>query len=302
MAEPHSLTPPSLHAAAAQRWLARVQPQAPWLHEEVGRRMQERLDWVTVKPRHWVDWMPHTGGWAAHDQVAQRYAQAACTVIEPDPARRLAAQRRLQKPWWALSRWNAPPSDCLAQVQRPADMVWANMSLHLSPDPQAWLAQWLDALAVDGFLMFSCLGPNSLRELRHAYAARGWAPAHHEFTDMHDWGDMLLHAGFAEPVMDVEHITLTFSTPERLLAELRELGRNLHVARFAGLRGRSWLAQWHTLWADVQARQEPLTLTFEVVYGHAFKARPVARVKPQTTVALDDLRASLRSRRQEPAA
>ncbi|GAB4398065.1 MAG: methyltransferase domain-containing protein [Rhodoferax sp.] len=301
MTAPQSARPPTLHAPAAQRWLARLAPQAPWLHEEVGRRMQERLDWVTVQPRHWVDWMPHTGGWGAHDLVAQRYPQAQCTVVEPEPARRLAACRRVQRPWWNPALWRGAKTECVAQVQRPADMLWANMSLHLSPDPQTWIRQWLDALAVDGFLMFSCLGPDSLRELRQAYAARGWAPPHHEFTDMHDWGDMLLHAGFAEPVMDMERITLTFNSSQRLLDELRELGRNLHVGRFAGLRGRRWMAQWHGLWGDVLARQQPLALTFEVVYGHAFKARPKIPSRANGSVSLDDLQASLRKKRQESA-
>ena len=86
------------------------------------------------------------------------------------------------------------------------------------------MAQWHRALAVDGYLMFSCLGPDTAKELRAVYADMGWPPAGHAFTDMHDWGDMLVQAGFAEPVMDMERITLTFATPQRLLEELRELG------------------------------------------------------------------------------
>ena len=91
--------------------------------------------------------------------------------------------------------------------------------------------------------MFSCLGPDSLRELRAVYAAMGWPAPGHAFTDMHDWGDMLIEAGFAEPVMDMERITLTFPTAQRLLQELQELGANLHPQRFAGLRGRHWHAR-----------------------------------------------------------
>ena len=68
----------------------------------------------------------------------------------------------------------------------------------------------------------------------------GWPPPSHEFTDMHDWGDMLVGAGFAEPVMDMERIMLTWPTAEAAFAELRTLGRNLHPARFPGLRGKSW--------------------------------------------------------------
>jgi len=93
-----------------------------------------------------------------------------------------------------------------------------------APTRRALIAQWHRALATDGFLMLSCLGPDSLGGLRQLYADLGWAPPGHALTDMHDWGDMLVHAGFAEPIMDMERITLTYSTPQSLLAELRGLG------------------------------------------------------------------------------
>ena len=179
-------------------------------------------------------------------------------------------------------------------------MVWANMALHMAPDPQALIAAWHRALAVDGFLMFSCLGPDTLRELRELYQRLDWPPPSHQFTDMHDWGDMLVGAGFAEPVMDMERITLSFATPERLIRELRQLGRNLHPGRFGGLRGRQWLAQLHQQMArDLQNPEHhgQLTLTFEVIYGHALKPSPRLRARPEATVSLDDMRLALRERK-----
>ena len=153
-------------------------------------------------------------------------------------------------------------------------MLWANMVLHDAAAPEALIAQWHRALATDGFLMFSCLGPDTLRELRGLYQALGWPPAGHEFTDMHDWGDMLVHAGFAEPVMDMERITLTYETPARLLQDLRELGRNLHPQRFAALRGRAGSRQLEREWRTAgRAAQGRLALTFEIIYGHAMKAQ-----------------------------
>jgi malonyl-CoA O-methyltransferase len=175
-------------------------------------------------------------------------------------------------------------------------MLWANMLLHTSAHPQDLLKTWHQALAVDGFLMFSCLGPDTLRELRSAYAQRGWPEPAHEFTDMHDWGDMLVEAGFAEPVMDMERITLTYETPERLLAELRELGRNLHVQRFTGLRGRRWRDDLLDLLMSLARPEEGgrLSLSFEVVYGHALKPRPRVRLSAQTEIGLDQMRQMLR--------
>jgi malonyl-CoA O-methyltransferase len=156
---------------------------------------------------------------------------------------------------------------------------------------------WHKLLDTDGFLMFSCLGPDTLRELRDLYARQGWPEPAHEFTDMHDWGDMLVEAGFAEPVMDMERITLTFETPNRLLAELRELGRNLHIQRFAGLRGRRWHVQLTQLLMGLARPEEGgrLALSFEIVYGHALKPRPRAKLSAQTEIGLDQMRQMLRN-------
>jgi malonyl-CoA O-methyltransferase len=115
---------------------------------------------------------------------------------------------------------------------------------------------------------------------------------------MHDWGDMLVRCGFAEPVMDMERITLSFSSARSLLAELRELGRNLHPARFAGLRGKVWK---NTLCACLESSlvehapesEKRLTLTFEINYGHAFKPKRKFSVGHETTVSLDDMRRNL---------
>lgn len=177
-------------------------------------------------------------------------------------------------------------------------MVWSNMGLHMAADPQEWLRQWQALLAVDGFLMFSCLGPDTLRELRELYARLGWAAPSHAFTDMHDWGDMLVQAGFAEPVMDMERITLTYATPERLLEDLRALGRNLHVDRFPGLRTPAWRRHWLDAMKTGLCGEDgsgQLVLTFEVTYGHAFKPVPRQRVTDQTSISEQDMRAMLRA-------
>jgi malonyl-CoA O-methyltransferase len=168
------------------------------------------------------------------------------------------------------------------------------MELHMVADPQALMRQWHEALAIDGFLMFSCLGPDTLKELRALYAAEGWPPPAHEFTDMHDWGDLLAQEGFAEPVMDMERIRLVFDTPERLLEELRGLGANLHPARFPGLRGRRWRRSLEeALGRHLRGADGKLTLTFEVIYGHALKPLPRLRAGEESAVSLADMKAML---------
>ena len=285
--------PPTIDPVAAAR-RQRVAPAAsPWLHEEVGRRMEDRLQWIRLDPKTWADWEPVRGGLEAHALVERRYPQARTYVYEPDPGRAALAQEQLARPWWR--RWSAAPVQHGAVPDGAAQMLWANMALHMTAEPEALLAAWHRALAPEGFLMFSCLGPDTLRELRAVHAAQGWPPPAHEFTDKHDWGDMLAHVGFADPVMDMERITLTWENPQRLLQELRGLGANLHPQRFARLRGRGWRERLEreldTALRDADGR---LALTFEVIYGHAVKPQPRFKVAGESAVSLDDMRAMLR--------
>ncbi len=290
--------PPSLDPVAAARWAAHfVGANSPWLHEEVAARMQTRLDFIKLQPTRWVHWEPLQGGLLAHQALQKRYPQAEAWLSSEYPAQALTAHAAVKGRWWQAARWLRSRLRVGVPPEGQAHLLWANMQLHMAARPQNLLQTWHRALAVDGFLMFSCLGPDSLRELRAAYRQQGWPEPAHEFTDMHDWGDMLVEAGFAEPVMDMERITLTYETPERLLAELRELGRNLHVQRFAGLRGRRWREQLDQLLLALARPEEDgrLTLSFEIVYGHALKPQPRAQFSAQTELGLEQMRQMLRS-------
>ena len=265
--------------------------------------MEERLQWMVTKPQRWVHWEPLHGGLQAQTLLAKRYPDSECFVVQTHAEHAQAAIKLIAPAWWKKARWTGPALT-FEMPPRPVQMLWANMALHMAADPMALIAEWHRLVDVDGFLMFSCFGPDTLRELRRVYTAMGWTPPSHAFTDMHDWGDMLVHAGFAEPVMDMEHITLSYSSPHKLLAELRTLGRNLHVARFQGLRGRAWRDRLHAgLTGALSGKAEDgrLQLTFEVVYGHAFKAQSKLSVRPETSVSLEEMRQSLRKvKKNEP--
>lgn len=284
--------PPTIDPQAALRWRQMPAGPSPWLHEEVARRMEERLEWIKRQPQNWAHWEPVRGGLLAHALLTRRYPDAQCVVTEAHDAKAQYARKALAKPWWHPIRWTGKATRFGSPADGAAQMLWANMALHMAVDPQSLMAQWHRALAVDGFVMFSCLGPDTLQELRGLYQSLGWPAPSHEFTDMHDWGDMLSAAGFAEPVIDMERITLTFETPQRLLQELRGLGRNLHPQRFPGLRGRKWRAQLHEALGSA-----PLQLTFEVIYGHAFKPAPRLGMRAETVFSLEEMRETLHQRK-----
>jgi malonyl-CoA O-methyltransferase len=294
--------PPSISAVAAQRWQRCAPLETPWLHAEVARRMAERLDWIKLEPASWLHWDALRGSADSHAALAARYPKATPYAPCPDGAGAgysKAVNELAHTPWWQAKRWTQAQTQ-VAMPSAGVDMLWANMAMHLSADPAALVSRWHSLLNTDGFLMFSCLGPDTLIELRRLYAHMGWPEPSHAFTDMHDYGDMLVNAGFAEPVMDMERITLTFGSPQRLLDELRGLGRNFHVNRFAGLRGRAWhdrLLQGLAQHLGGAAQGDgSLALTFEVIYGHAIRPAPRIKVSEHSAISLRDMKAMLGKR------
>jgi malonyl-CoA O-methyltransferase len=289
--------PPTIDPIAAQRWAqrrgAQLPLQAPWLHEEVGSRMQERLDWITQTPKAWANWAPVNGGLDTHRKIAARYPNSECFMQEVHIDTAQAAIKLIAPAWWTPARWRSTVQ-AAAPAEGAVQLVWANMLLHSLADPQATIGQWQRALAVDGFLMFSCLGPDTVRELQAVYSALGWGPCSHAFTDMHDWGDMLVQAGFAEPVMDMERIVLSFASPARALQELRGLGRNLHPQRAAGLCGRGYQRRLEAAIAEqLTGPDGQIQLTFEIIYGHAFKPAPRIKMSSESAVSIQDMRSML---------
>ena len=288
--------PPTLDPIAVARWQRVAPAVSPWLHEEIASRMQDRLQWIKLRPAAWAHWGAVRGGLKAHAELVKKYPKSECFVAETQSKRTFAAIKKIASPWWSPLRWIRKTPRFEMPPPGSVDMLWANMALHEAVDPQALLADWHSALKVNGFLMFSCLGPDTAIELREVYSQLGWPPAGHDLTDMHDWGDMLVQAGFVEPVMDMERITLTYDSPARLLQELAELGRNFHPARFPALRGRLWRARLEAMLAERLAGADGrLSLTFEVIYGHALKVQPKIRVSALSSVSVEDMRSMLKT-------
>ena len=289
--------PPAIDHSALRRVLDRLAraDAAPWLHQEVARRMAERLPVIRQAPERWLDWWGFTGAGAAAVQAV--WPQAQRLVVEPTPALRARSLQALGAPWWAWgARRLAAAQPVWLSAEVPpgqAQMLWANLVLHTAADPAVSLAAWHRALAVDGFVMFSTFGPDTLRELRAVYADAGWPAPHPPFIDMHDIGDLMVHGGFADPVMDQETISLTWSSPEALLAELRGLGGHLGAGRAAGLRTPRWRARLLQALAARAGADGRIAMRFELVYGHAYKAAPRAGRGAPSVVSLEHLRSGL---------
>jgi malonyl-CoA O-methyltransferase len=275
-----------------------------FLRREVAARMQERLALVKINPVCALD--AGCGVGADLPVLQQRFPAAHLLGLDAAPAMVMAAQHRHSAARSSLNRLLAkwlPGKDgakrrsgmsllcgdfaALPLAGNSLDLVWSNLALHWHPQPDRVFAEWRRVLQVDGLLMFSCFGPDTFKELRAAFAAVDGAPHVLPFVDMHDFGDMLVNAGFSTPVMDMETITVTYATPEKLLADLRAWGGNPLATRARGLLGKEGKRR---LLQALEQRRLPdgrLALSFEVIYGHAF--RPAARTTAagETIVRLD---------------
>ncbi|HTN49373.1 MAG TPA: methyltransferase domain-containing protein [Burkholderiaceae bacterium] len=263
---------------------------------EVDARMLSRLEYIRLTPRRILDIGCGLG--RSREGLLSRYPQANWTGVELSASTARvgrAEQLRaagLARLWRKPLQWIVADGARLPIAAESIDLVYSNLMLHWHPAPHRVLPDWRRVLRIDGLLMFSCFGPDTLAELRTATASA--LPQAHPmpFVDMHDLGDMLVASGFATPVMDVERLTLTFATPRALLAEVRALGGNPRDDRRAALPSSRMARRLLQALEEQRNGAGRIPLTFEVAYGHAW--RPAAAVPRVSTVSLDRLREQLR--------
>jgi len=268
-----------LDRRAARRWFERAASapaDADPLAREVERRMAERLDYVRHAPARALQ-----VGCGAAGVAAVRHRYPAIEIIALDSAFPLVRRARAARPLGARARslfgatrerFVAGDMSALPLRTGAVGLVWSNLALAWSPDLAATLREWHRVLEVGGLLMFTTYGPDTLKELRGAFDDD--APHVHPFPDMHDIGDALAAGGFADPVVDMEMITLTYTGFDRLCADLRATGqRNAHAQRRRALTGTKRWARAVAAYAAL-ARDARVPATFEIVYGHAWKAAP----------------------------
>jgi malonyl-CoA O-methyltransferase len=157
------------------------------------------------------------------------------------------------------------------------DLVWSNLALHWHPEPDRVFAELKRVLQVDGLLMFSCFGPSTCKLLRDVFAELGHTNALLPFVDLHDLGDMLVAAGFATPVMDMEILNITYSSTENLFQDIRAFGGNPLLTKRKGLLGKRLWGRVNELLEQGRQPDGKFHLSVEVIHGHAFRPVPKQR-------------------------
>lgn len=269
-----------------RRAFARAAPayeRVAWLQREVGDRLLARLDVIKLVPAKILDL--GCGSGFCTRALRKRYRKAEVIGLDIAPAMLREARRR--DGWLRHSRWVGGDAERLPFTTGSFDMVISNFSLQWC-DPDRVFQEVARVLRPGGLFMFTSFGPDTLRELRQAWAAVDGAPHVHGFIDMHDLGDALVRAHLAEPVMDVDRLTLTYADVMSLLRELKGLGaHNVAHDRPRALTGKGRFARFRAAY-EAQARDGRIPATYEVVYGQAWGA-PAARAGV-VTVPLTKLR------------
>jgi malonyl-CoA O-methyltransferase len=267
---------------------AAIYDEVAVLQHELGRRMLERLAFMRVQPRRILDLGCGTG--RSSEALLRQYPKAELLAL--DFAVAMLGLTRRRGRWLRRPRVLCADLDALPLADSCVDLVYANAALQWSVDPQAAFAGIARVLRPGGLLIFTTFGPDTLHELRAAWAEVDGRPHVHGFIDMHDYGDMLARAGLADPVMDVERMTLTYEDPLRLMREIKAIGAaNVEVRRGRGLLGRQRLERVCAAYERFRRADGRLPVSYEVVHGHAWM--PLQRhIDGETRVAIDALRRS----------
>lgn len=262
------------------------------LENEVASRLHERVVFQRRVPERIVDLGCGTGHSTA--ALKQRYRKAEVVGLDfaMEMCRRTRARSRLLRPLRVVCADIA----MLPLASRSADLAVAGLAFQWLADFNTVFNELRRVIRPGGTLLFSCLGPGSMRELRAACAALALPAGFRAFPDLHDIGDALVAAGFAEPVMDSETIVLDYGSIEDLLADLEGTGAALHCTDWTAVRASAETLR--SRWP--QGPEGRLALGWEVVYGAAFgpdEGQPVRRAGgEEATFSVEALRSGLRRR------
>ena len=271
------------------------------LQREIESRLLERIEFQRHEPAVILDLGCGTG--SASRTLAKQFPQAGVIALDWAPAMLEQAGVGLEgKPLGGLSRLCAD-MHALPLAARSTDLIFSSLALQWSYDIPAVFREFRRIMKADAMLIFTCFGPDTLHELKQAWRAVDDFPHVNDYPDMHDIGDELLAAGFREPVMDAERLTLEYPDVMSLMRELKGIGaHNVASKRLHGLTGKTRLKTMLQAYEPFR-RGDRYPASYEIIYGTAFapaEGQPVKTAQGDVaTFSIDALRS--RSRSQNPS-
>ena len=255
------------------------------LQQEIGSRLLERMDMVRLQPARILDLGAGTGFFTA--ALMQRYPEA--EVLALDLAMNMLCHARQRDTAAPQLHCVCADGERLPFADDSFDFIFSNLMLQWCMELEPVFTELRRVLAPGGLLMFTTLGPDTLRELRASWSAVDGLTHVNMFPDMHDVGDALLGTRGAEPVMDVERITVTYRELHTLMEELKHIGaHNVTAGRPRGLTGRHRFGRMAEAYETFR-RDGVLPASYEVVYGHAWSPQNKDVTRHDIKVGLDGL-------------
>ena len=263
------------HVRASFNRAASTYDAAAVLQKSVREEMLSRLDLVKIKPAAILD----AGCGTGHGSFALQKRFKNANVISLDIALGMLQQTRVQRPFlnkmFNQQHLLCADIESLPLIDNSVGMVWSNLALQWCNDLDAAFSEFARVLQPEGLIMFSTFGPDTLKELRAATLNDNTHVS--RFIDMHDIGDALIRNGFSAPALDVEHYTLTYDNVKAVMTDLKSIGaHNATAGRVRGLQGKGFLQNltqnYEQFRSDTIENGGKLPATFEVIYGHAWRA------------------------------
>jgi len=250
--------------------VARHIGQVDFVHRQAAAGLFDRLLQKQIDAARLLEFGSATG--RDHKLLVKRFHGA--LVIGLDSSLEMLKLARRKRRWFSRVDVVQGDADELPFADGSFDLVYANLLLPWIDDLPACFAAIARVLRKDGLFVFSTLGPDSFRELRAAWGEELAATRVRSFPDMHDVGDSLVRSGLRDPVLDVDVLSLQYRDPDRLLADLRRTGAgNSLLSRERTLVGKARFRGFRERLAG-QVTGQPLSLTIELVYGHAWGGGP----------------------------
>jgi malonyl-CoA O-methyltransferase len=241
------------------------------LQKEVCSRLLERLDYVRLEPQMILDLGVGTG--EAITPLMQRYNKASIVALDLSEQmlhKAKAHGRLFRKPELVCADLEALPF-----ADNSFDLVFSSLALQWCNNLGETMKGLLRVLKPGGLLMFATFGPDTLKELKASWQNIDDTVHVNPFVDMHDVGDEMLNSGFADPVIEAEVITVTYDHVDRLMQDLRDIGANVKSEGFrSGLTTPAMMRQLSDAYETYRVDGD-LPASYEVVYGHAWKAQAV---------------------------
>ncbi|VAW74948.1 Malonyl-[acyl-carrier protein] O-methyltransferase [hydrothermal vent metagenome] len=252
------------------------------LQQEVAQRLLERLDIMKLEPARILDLGCGTG--QCIPELMTRYQRA--DIVALDIAHPMLEQARKRGRWLRRPRCVCADAERLPFADASFDLVFSNLMLQWCVDIDTVFTELQRVLRPGGLLLFTSFGPDTLKELRDSWAQVDGYTHVNAFLDMHDVGDALLKTRFADPVMDVERITVTYPDVWKLMRELKQIGaHNVTAGRPRGLTGKLQLQKLVSAYERYR-QAGVLPASYEIVNGHAW----ATEVSSEAVVALQRLK------------